>query len=257
MQAMNTPAAPVAAMPSAPAVWTPAHHFQAIHDPASFAWLDSLAPTVIADAPAVAKCFGMDVVYLTLDALRWFPNEMVLAIPFVEAPPLEYFLVCNSGGLRWWCFVVLRRQAEKATALVFDVDPSVLLIAGLGLRETHVGERGAVHRGRDFSYGPNAAVLCPADRKAVRYERLNPAMREYFRIEEVLDPAGMVNGQPTLADVLGTNSRPPQKAAMAVSIGTATLGLRMRVNEDDALMRYLDSLADGNGNGAGSVGGAL
>ena len=30
-----------------------------------------------------------------------------------------------------------------------------------------------------------------------------------------------------------------------------------RVNEDDALMRYLDSLADGNGNGAGSVGGAL
>ena len=100
-------------------------------------------------------------------------------------------------------------------------------------------------------------MLCPADRKAVRYERLNPAMREYFRIEEVLDPAGIVNGQPTLADVLGTNSRPPQKAAMAVSIGTATLGLRMRVNEDDALMRYLDSLADGNGNGAGSVGGAL
>jgi len=255
MQAMNTPAAPAAAIPSAPAVWTAAHHFQAIHDPAGFAWLNSLAPTVAATAPAVAKCFGMDVVYLTLDTLRWFPNEMVLAIPFLDATPSDYFLVCNSGGERWWCFVVLRRQAEKASALVFDIDPSVLLIAGLGLRETHVDERGAVRRGRDFPIGPNAAVLCPADRKAVRYERLNPNMREYFRVEEVPEPTGMVNEQPTLADVLGTASMLPQKAAMAVSIGTATLGLRLRVNEDEALMRCLDSLADSNG--VGSVGGAL
>ena len=187
----------------------------------------------------------MDVVYLALDALHWFPNEMVLAIPFLDAAPAEYFLACNEGGERWWCFVVLRK-GTRPTALVFDVCPSVLLIAGLGLRETFIElQSAAVSRGRDFDYRPNAAVLCPMDSLPIRYQRLSPDTREYFSIREAGE-LGSATATPTLADMLW-HPRPPAAAAMEVSIGTPALGLRMRVNEDEALMRYLDSLAQGVG----------
>ena len=246
MNAFPSPeAAPPTALPAAPAVWTSAHYFHRIHDPVSFAWLNSLDPKAVQGKPFSVKCFGMDVVYLALDVLHWFPNEMVLAIPFLDAAPAEYFLACNEGGERWWCFVVLRKGTQP-TALVFDVCPSVLLIAGLGLRETFIElQSAAVSRGRDFDYRPNAAVLCPMDSLPIRYQRLSPDTREYFSIRE----AGELDGAtatPTLADVLG-HARPPATAAMEVSIGTPALGLRMRVNEDEALMRYLDSLAQGVG----------
>ena len=235
-----------AAVPAAPAVWTAAHHFHRIHDPASFAWLNGLNPKAAGAGLSVVKCFGMDVVYLALDVLHWFPSEMVLAIPFVDSPPAEYFLACNESGQRWWCFVVLRK-GTRPTALVFDVCPSVLLIMGLGLRETYIDvQTAAVSRGRDFDYRPNAAVLCPMDASPIRFERLNPDTREYFCIREAAEP-GSAMAMPTLADVLGLPAQRPAEAAMEVSIGTPTLGLRMRVNEDDALMRYLDSLAQGAG----------
>ena len=54
---------------------------------------------------------------------------------------------------------------------------------------------------------------------------------------------------PGLSDLLTPRSL-PQTAAMEVSIGSRTLGLRMRVNDDDALMRFLDSLG---GDSAGGV----
>lgn len=246
MNAFSSPEiAPTRALPAAPAVWTSAHYFHRIHDPVSFAWLNSLDPKAAQGKPFSVKCFGMDVVYLALDVLHWFPNEMVLAIPFLDAAPAEYFLACNEGGERWWCFVVLRK-GTRPTALVFDVCPSVLLIAGLGLRETFIElQSAAVSRGRDFDYRPNAAVLCPMDSLPIRYQRLSPDTREYFSIRETGELDG-ATATPTLADVLG-HARPPATAAMEVSIGTPALGLRMQVNEDEALMRYLDSLAQGVG----------
>ena len=183
--------------PPAPQIWAPAHHFFRVHDPASFAWLDGLSPLSTTAIPPSAKCFGIDVVYLALDLLHWFPSETVLAIPFLEVPPPEYFLVCNSGGQRWWCFVLLRQRADKACALVFDVDPSVLLIAGLGLRETDIDHDGAVSRGRDFNLAPNAAVLCPKDNRAIRFERLSPQTQEYFCVYEGGEPGGGVNAYST------------------------------------------------------------
>ena len=102
MNAFPSPeAAPPTALPAAPAVWTSAHYFHRIHDPVSFAWLNSLDPKAVQGKPFSVKCFGMDVVYLALDVLHWFPNEMVLAIPFLDATPAEYFLACKEGGERW------------------------------------------------------------------------------------------------------------------------------------------------------------
>ena len=54
----------------------------------------------------------------------------------------------------------------------------------------------------------------------------------------------------TLADVLGSRNL-PQTAPMEVSLGTRTLGLRIRVNADEALMRLVDSL------GPSGMGGVL
>ena len=142
--------------------------------------------------------------------------------------------------------MLLRQRADKACALVFDVDPSVLLIAGLGLRETDIDHDGAVSRGRDFNLAPNAAVLCPKDNRAIRFERLSPQTQEYFCVYEGGEPGGGVNAYP-LADVLGSRNL-PQTAPMEVSLATRTLGLRMRVNADEALMRLVDSLGrDGMG----------
>lgn len=225
-------------LPATSHAWTAAHHFHRIHDPAGFAWLDGQPRGKTQGALPMGRCFGIDVAYVALDLLLWFPAEMVLAIPFLDAVPPEYFLTCNTGGQRWWCFVVLRKGAIP-TALVFDVDPSVLLIAGLGLRETEVDARtGAVTRGRDFGCLPNAGVLCPMDTTPIRYERLSPGTREYFCIREVDGP----DCAPTLADVLAPRRQPPVTAAIEVSMGTPALGLRMRVNEDQEMVRCFDSL---------------
>lgn len=224
--------------PATPSVWTPAHHFHRIHDPAGFAWLNGLLVGKTDESVPMGRCFGMEVGYVALDMLLWFPHEMVLAIPFLQAVPPEYFLVCNAGGLRWWCFVVLRRGSIPI-ALVFDVDPSVLLIAGIGLRETNVDAKtGAVSRGRDFGYAPNPAVLCPMDAAPIRFDRFSPATREYFCIRE----AGGKANESTLADMLAARALPSPTAAIEVSVGTPALGLNMRINEDEALARSLDSL---------------
>lgn len=250
MQTMNAFPQPDAATPfmvpgSAPA-WESTHHFNRIPDPNSFAWLNAQSPTAVAAAAQVSKCFGIDVVYLPLDVLRWFPNELVLAVPFLPAPPVEFFFACNEGGKRWWCFVVLSK-GQVPTALVFDVSPSVMLIAGLGLRETDVDmQSGAVSRGRDFDYRANAAVLCPMDTTPIRVEWLSPDTQEYFCIHEG-SCQGSTPGVHTLADVLGPKKLPPSISAVEVSIGTPILGLRMRVNDNEPLVRYLDSLAGGAG----------
>ena len=60
MQVMNTLSPtreqPQAAVvrPAAPKVWMPAHYFHRVHDPASFAWLERLSPTVATQSPPLA-----------------------------------------------------------------------------------------------------------------------------------------------------------------------------------------------------------
>ena len=249
MQTMNAfpqpdAAAPIVVPASAP-VWSSAHHFHRISDPSSFAWLTTLSPQTTTP-PHVSLCFGMNVVYLPLDVLRWFPNELVLAVPFLSVPPVEFFFACNEGGKRWWCFVVLSK-AQIPMALVFDVSPSVLLITGLGLRETHVDEQsGEVSCGRDFHYRANPAVLCPMDATPIRTEWMSPETMEYFCIREG-SSQGSTPYVPTLADVLGPRKLPPTISPVEVSIGTPALGLRMRVNDDEHLARYVDSLVGGAG----------
>ena len=192
----------------------------------------------------------MEVAYLALDALLWFPEQTVLAIPLVEVPPPEYFFVCNSGGQRWWCLVVLRRQGQTPTALVLDIDPSVLLIVGLGLRETTVNPAtGVATQRRDFPIAPNPAVLCPMDDVRISYQRTSPASGEYFRLSE---GRGATSGAPasTVADALGLSCKLPQTASIEVAIGSPVLGLRMGINDDPGLMRLVDSLA---ANDAGGV----
>lgn len=234
-------------LPPASSVWKAAYYFYRIHDLESFEWLNSLTPTTGAQQPQVGRCFGMEVAYVALDLLRWFPNETLLAIPHLAAAPPEYFFVCNSGGQRWWCFVVLRKQGNTGTALVFDIDPSVLLIVGLGLRETHVDAvTGVTTQREDFAIAPNAAVLCPMDDQRIGYQRMSPQTGEYFRVSE---GTGMGSGNrvPTLGDVLGETSKIPQTASIEVSIGSHVFGVSMGINDDPGLMRLVESLSGGGG----------
>ncbi len=254
MHAMNaislsSQTSPAGSLPSAPSAWKAAHYFYRIHDPASFEWLNSLTPMSGTQQPQVGRCFGMDAAYVALDLLRWFPNETLLAIPYLAAPPPDYFFVCNSSGQRWWCFVVLRKQGQAGSTLVFDIDPSVLLIVGLGLRETHVDAvTGVTTQRSDFAIAPNAAVLCPMDNVRIGYQRMSPQTGEYFRVSE---GAGIGSGNrvPTLGDVLGEASKLPQTASIEVSIGSPVFGVSMGINDDTGLMRLVESMA--------SVGGAL
>lgn len=238
---------PVASLPSAPSAWKAAYYFYRIHDPASFEWLNSLTPASGAQQPQVGRCFGMDVAYVALDLLRWFPSETLLAIPYLAAPPPEYFFVCNSGGQRWWCFVVLRKHGQAGSTLVFDIDPSILLIVGLGLRETHVdAQTGVTTQRTDFAIAPNAAVLCPMDNVRIGYQRMSPQTGEYFRVSE---GAGIGSGNrvPTLGDVLGEASKLPQTSSIEVSIGSPVFGVSMGINDDPGLIRLVESLAGAGG----------
>ena len=85
MNAFPSPeAAPPTALPAAPAVWTSAHYFHRIHDPVSFAWLNSLDPKAAQGKPFSVKCFGMDVVYCKT-ACKTFQISGVISVQ--KLPP--------------------------------------------------------------------------------------------------------------------------------------------------------------------------
>ena len=112
------------------------HTLHRLHDPASFTWLAGLTPEMEGSAASRAVCFGMDTTYLHSDMLAHYPTHLVLAIPPLNAPPVEYGFACTSKGQRWFCFVVVRKNASKSAALIFEVSPYALMFPAHGLRET-------------------------------------------------------------------------------------------------------------------------
>lgn len=228
--------------------WSPAYQLNRINDPVSFQWLDSLRKADMSQPPRVGKCFGMDVAYLQMDLLYWFPNEFCLSIPHLEAPPPEYYFVCSAGGKRWWCLVVLRKRNEGGTALVFDIDPSVLIVPLMGLRELDIhAQTGTVTIGRDYHLAPLSNVVCPMDYRRIRHESLSPQSGEYFCIEEDDSIQATPHQVPTLSELLSSQPNRPQTASLRVSLGSRAFGLPLSINADVGLMNLVASMGDSNG----------
>lgn len=215
------------------------HTLQRIHDPASFAWLSSLTPAMEGTEQARANCFGMDAIYLHSDMLAHYPSHLVLAIPPLEVPPVEYGFACTSRGQRWFCFVVVRKSASKSAALFFEVSAYVLMFVAQGLRETWLDKSGALATGRDYPLPPLLPVLCPLDGLPIRHEVLQPDSGAYFCL---------VEGEPDLAawqtppaNQQGQPAATPQNAPIYFDVGSPAFSA-MRINGNAALINLLGGL---------------
>ena len=215
------------------------HTLQRIHDPASFAWLSSLTPEMDGTEQARATCFGMDAIYLHSDMLAHYPTHLVLAIPPLEVPPVEYGFACTSRGQRWFCFVVVRKSASKSAALFFEVSAYVLMFVAQGLRETWLDKSGALVTGRDYPLPPLLPVLCPLDGLPIRHEVLQPDAGAYFCL---------VEGEPDLAawqtppaNQQGQPAATPQNAPIYFDVGSPAFSA-MRINGNAALINLLGGL---------------
>ena len=222
------------------------HTLQRIHDPASFAWLSSLTPEMDGTEQARATCFGMDAIYLHSDMLAHYPTHLVLAIPPLEVPPVEYGFACTSRGQRWFCFVVVRKSASKSAALFFEVSAYVLMFVAQGLRETYVDKSRALAAGRDYPLPPLLPVLCPLDGLPIRYEVLQPDSGAYFCLVEGepdlaawQTPPGNQQGQQ--ADAQGQPAATPQNAPIYFDVGSPAFSA-MRINGNAALINLLGGL---------------
>ena len=222
------------------------HTLQRIHDPASFAWLSSLTPAMDGTAAARSTCFGMDAIYLHADMLAHYPTHLVLAIPPLEVPPVEYGFACTSRGRRWFCFVVVRKSASKSAALFFEVSAYALMFVAQGLRETYVDKSRALAAGRDYPLPPLLPVLCPLDGLPIRYEVLQPDSGAYFCLVEGepdlaawQTPPG--NQQGTPVDAQGQPAATPQNAPIYFDVGSPAFSA-MRINGNAALINLLGGL---------------
>ena len=215
------------------------HTLQRIHDPASFAWLSSLTPEMDGTAAASSTCFGMDAIYLHSDMLAHYPTHLVLAIPPLEVPPVEYGFACTSRGQRWFCFVVVRKSASKSAALFFEVSAYALMFVAQGLRETWLDKAGVMATGRDYPLVPMLPVLCPLDGLPIRHEVLQPDSGAYFCL---------VEGEPDLAawqtppaNQQGQPAATPQNAPIYFDVGSPAFSA-MRINGNAALINLLGGL---------------
>ncbi len=225
------------------------HTLHRLHDPASFAWLSGLSPDMEGSAAARSTCFGMDTIYLHSDMLAHYPNDIVLAIPPLNVPPIEYGFACTSNGQRWFCFVVVRKNASKSAALIFEVSAYVLMFPAHGLRETGQDSAGNVVVGRDYPLTPLLPVLCPMDGLPIRYEVLQPDSCSYFCLSEGEPslaawetPASSQAGQQgAMQAVLGQHQAQPQNAPIYFDVGSPALSA-MRINGNAALIYLLGGL---------------
>lgn len=225
------------------------HTLHRLHDPASFKWLSSLTPEMEGFATGRAICFGMDAMYLHSDLLAHYPSHLLLAIPPLNAPPVEYGFACTSKGQRWFCFVVVRKNASKSAALVFEVSPYALMFPAHGLRETGRDASGKVVLGRDYPLKPLLPVLCPMDGLPIRYEVLRPDARSYFCLSEGEPslaawetPSSSQEGQHgAMQAVLGQQQVQPQNAPIYFDVGSPALSA-MRLNGNVALINLLEGL---------------
>jgi hypothetical protein len=222
------------------------HTLHRLHDPVSFAWLSGLSPDMKGSAAAKSTCFGMDAIYLHSDMLTHYPAHLVLAIPPLNVPPVEYGFACTSRGQRWFCFVVVRKNASRCAALIFEVSASVLMFPAHGLRETGQDPSGNVVVGRDYPLAPLLPVLCPMDGLPVRYEVLQPDTGSYFCLSEG-EPslAAWVTPQSSQADQQGAIQAAaqgqPQNAPIYFDVGSPAFSA-MRVNGNVALINLLGGL---------------
>lgn len=225
------------------------HTLHRLHDLASFAWLASLKPEMEGSAAAKSTCFGMDAIYLHSDMLAHYPGHLVLAIPPLTAPPIEYGFACTSQGQRWFCFVVVRKNASKSAALVFEVSPCALMFPAHGLRETCLDSSGKLVLGRDYPLTPLLPVLCPLDGLTVHYEVLQPDSGSYFCLSEgepslaawQTPPASNADQQAVVQAVLAQQQAQPQTAPIYFDVGSPALSA-MRMNGNQALINLLGSL---------------
>ena len=222
------------------------HTLHRLHDPASFTWLAGLTPEMEGSAASRAVCFGMDTTYLHGDILTHYPTHLVLAIPPLNAPPVEYGFACTSKGQRWFCFVVVRKNASKSAALIFEVSSCALMFPAHGLRETSQDTSGNLVVGRDYPLTPLLPVLCPLDGFPIRYEVLQPDSGSYFCLSE---------GEPSLSawqtppanpqgaqDATQTHAQAqPQHAPIYFDVGSPALSA-MRINGNAALINLLGGL---------------
>ena len=225
------------------------HTLHRLHDPASFAWLSSLTPKMEGTAAARSVCFGMDAIYLHSDMLAHYPSHLVLAIPPLSVPPVEYGFACTSKGQRWFCFVVVRKNASKSAALIFEVSPYALMFPAHGLRETGQDALGKVAVGRDYPLTPLLPVLCPLDGWPIRYEVLQPDARSYFCLSEgepslaawETPPSSQEGQHGAMQAVLGQQQAQPQNAPIYFDVGSPALSA-MRLNGNVALINLLEGL---------------
>ena len=222
------------------------HTLRRLHDPASFTWLAGLTPEMEGSAAATSTCFGMDAVYLHSDILAHYPTHLVLAIPPLNAPPVEYGFACTSKGQRWFCFVVVRKNASKSAALIFEVSSCALMFPAHGLRETSQDKLGNLVVGRDYALAPLLPVLCPLDGFPIRYEVLQPDSSSYFCLSEgepslsawQTPPVGQADQQ----DAVQTKAQAqPQNAPIFFDVGSPALSA-MRINGNAALINLLGGL---------------
>jgi hypothetical protein len=200
------------------------------------------------DGSAAAKstCFGMDAIYLHSDMLAHYPAHLVLAIPPLQVPPVEYGFACTSRGARWFCFVVVRKNASRCAALIFEVSASVLMFPAYGLRETGQDPSGNVMVGRDYPLVPLLPVLCPMDGLPIRYEVLHSDTDSYFCLSEgepslaawVTPPANQAGHQGAMQ---AAAQGQPQNAPIYFDVGSPALSA-MRINGNAALINLLGGL---------------
>ena len=228
-------------------VLTDHHYIQRVHAPESFSWLEKLTPERDGHPSGIASCFGMDMGYLHWDLLAHYPNELVLSVPALQTPPIEYGFACTSKGERWFCYVVVRRNGPRSAALVFEVNPFVLMFAAQGLRD---------ERGNEIPMVPNRAVLAPLDNLPIRHEQLNPDSKQYLCLYEGHQPQvpDATAKQDFMGNLLGAGPPPNQISPLRFDVGSPAFGVPIRINENHALLNMLASLSGGSSSMGGATG---
>jgi hypothetical protein len=240
-------------LPPVANAWQPSFYLHRLSDEQGFAWLSALRPSVEGTPAGNGFAFGINLIYLHHDVLAHYPNELVLSLPTLQAPPTEHFFACTSKGLRWFWIVVLRRNAAQAFGLVFEVSPMVLMLPITGIRD---------RSGLNIPIQPRMEVLAPMDGHQVRHQQLNPATGEYFVVQELLppcptEPIGQQANTSELSHALGLAPSTQPVSHLYFMVGSPAFGMPIQVNTDMPLMNLVASLRQQAGNEADAMGGAL
>lgn len=228
------------------------HFLHRLHDPKSFAWLDSLKCEVEGtELGKLSSFLGMDTIYLNHDLLAFYPDNLIFSIPVLETPPVEYGFISTSKGNRFFCYMIIRRDAGRSAALLFEVKAYALMFPVQGLRERTIDSYGNIVIGRDYPLSPKLAVLCPQDKFPIRNEILLPKLGAYFcLVEGKPDVAPWVhstrnngNDFSKLNGAMNSTDNKSEKTEIYFEVGGPSFP-SMRINCDEGLMNLIQSLCD-------------